>query len=394
MKKEATKTSRKDILTHIKRVVIKIGSGVLTDKKDLNTNIINSLASDISSLMKKETEVILVSSGAIAAGQKKLGIIHRPSDISSLQALAAAGQSILMKTYEQAFGHYEQKVAQVLLTRDDLMHRRRYLNARNTIFKLLGWKVLPVINENDTVVVEEIKFGDNDNLSALVANLTEAQLVINLTNIDGLLTDDPRLDKDATLITLVEKIDKTIMHCAGSIPGFLGTGGMKSKIEAARKVALAGIPTIIANGLKPGILKDIFAGKEVGTLFLPQQKHLDCRKHWIAFAKSPKGELIIDKGAVEAIKKHGKSLLPAGILQVNGNFSMGDAVLLMDRDKKKVAIGMTNYRSGDIKKIMGLNSGEIKSVLGFKHDDNVVHRNNLVLYMDENGEDIKCRSAI
>lgn len=388
------KISRKDLLRDVKRLVIKIGSGVLTGKEDLNKDIINSLASDISYLMKKRLEIILVSSGAIAAGQKKLGITQRPSYVSSLQALAAAGQGVLIKTYEQAFAHYGQTVAQVLLTRDDLMHRRRYLNARNTIFKLLSWKVLPVINENDTVVVEEIKFGDNDNLSALVSNLIEAQLVINLTNIDGLFTKDPRSDKNATLITLVEKIDKKIMRCAGATPGFLGTGGMESKIKAARKAALAGIPTIIANGLRPGILKDIFAGKEVGTLFLPQNEHLDCRKHWIAFAKSPKGELVIDKGAIEAITRHGKSLLPVGILQVNGNFSVGDAVLLIDEDKKKIAIGMTNYRSGDVKKIMGLNSTEIESELGFKHDDNVVHRDNLVLYADENGEDIKCHLVI
>ena len=371
--------SRKDLLKHVSRVVIKVGSGVITGENGLNETVINNIVSDICLLRKEKIEVVLVSSGAIAAGQKKLRIQKRPTSVSRQQALAAIGQSKLMVAYEEAFEYYRQMVAQVLITRDDLVHRRRYLNARNTIFTLLSWGVLPVINENDTVVVDEIKFGDNDNLSALVSNLVESHLMINLTDIDGLFDKDPRTHKDAGLIKVVEKIDRKVMCFATSIPGFLGTGGMASKIRAAKKVALGGIPTIIANGLRPGILKNIFSGKVSGTLFMPQQERLRGRKQWIAFAKSPKGELVIDQGAVEAIIQHGKSLLPVGIVEVKGRFSMGDAVLLIDEVGIKIAVGMANYHSGDIKKIMGRNSADIQPVLGFKHDDEVVHRDNLVL---------------
>jgi glutamate 5-kinase len=293
-----------------------------------------------------------------------------------------------MKAYEEAFEHYNRKAAQVLLTRDDLTHRRRYLNARNTIFTLLSWDIIPVINENDTVVVDEIKFGDNDNLSAMVTNLTEANLLINLTDIEGLFDKDPRDNKDARLIRIVERVDRKITKLASTIPGFLGTGGMGSKIRAAQKVSLAGVPTIIANGLKPGVLGNIFSGKDEGTFFMPREVPLSCRKHWIAFTKSPKGEITIDEGAEKAILNKGKSLLPAGILDVRGRFSMGDAVLLMNPSGEKLAVGMVNYHSGDIKKIKGMKSSEIEGALGFKHDDDVIHRDNLILtsQMEEGGE--------
>jgi glutamate 5-kinase len=379
---------RKDLLNPVKRVVVKVGSGVLTAKNGLNLAVIDDLATDICVLRKKRIQIILVSSGAIASGLRKIGLSKRPQSISQQQAVAAVGQSSLMMAYEEAFGRHGQKVAQILTTRDDLTHRRRYLNARNTLFTLLSWKIVPIINENDTVVVDEIKFGDNDNLSAMVTNLTESDLLVNLTNIDGLFDKDPRSHNDAKLIRVVERVDRKVKKLASSIPGFLGKGGMASKIRAAEKVALAGVPTIIANGLKPRILKQLFLGKEEGTLFLPREMTLCSRKHWIAFTKSPRGELVIDRGAEKAIVERGKSLLPSGIKEVRGRFSLGNSVLLISETGNEVAVGMVNYHSSDINKIMGVKTAEIELKLGFKNDDEVIHRDNLVLadQMEEGDE--------
>jgi glutamate 5-kinase len=373
------KVSRKDLLRSVKRVVIKIGSGVLTADDGLNMAVIEDLTEDICSIKEKKIEIIIVSSGAIACGLRKIGISKRPQSVSQQQAMAAVGQSSLIMTYEECFARHGHKVAQILLTRDDLTHRRRYLNARNTLFTLLSWKIIPIINENDTVVVDEIKFGDNDNLSAMVTNLTESQLLVNLTNIDGLFDMDPRIHKKAKLIKTVNKIDRKVSRFASSIPGFLGTGGMGSKIKAAQKVALGGVPTIIANGLKPGILKKIFTGQQEGTLILPKDTALCARKHWIAFTKAPKGEIVIDRGAENALVKHGKSLLPSGIKEVKGRFGLGNSVLLINEAGKEIAVGMVNYHSSDINKIIGAKSVDIESILGFKHDDEVIHRDNLVL---------------
>ena len=385
------KVSRKDLLRTVKRAVIKVGSGVLTKTNGLNMEVIEDLTADICRLREQGMEVILISSGAIASGLKKIGFSKRPQSVSQQQAVAAIGQASLIMAYEEAFGRHGQKVAQILLTRDDLTHRRRYLNARNTLFTLLGWKIIPIINENDTVVVDEIKFGDNDNLSAMVTNLTESQVLVNLTNIDGLFDKDPRTHEDAALIGEVERVDRRLTKMASSIPGFLGTGGMASKIRAAHKVALGGVPTIISNGLKPGILRSIFSGADVGTLFLPREVSLCNRKHWIAFTKSPRGELIIDKGAEEALLKNGKSLLPSGIKEVRGRFSLGNSVLLLNEKGEEVAVGMVNYHSGDVKKIMGAKTSEIESRLGFKHDDEVIHRDNLILAEQLEDEDDLCR---
>ena len=381
----AKKTTPKGLLKNIKRAVVKVGSGVLTSKNGLNRRVIKDLAEEICALREKGIEIILVSSGAIASGLTKIGLKKRPESISQQQATAAVGQSSLMMAYERAFGRHGQKVAQILITRDDLNHRGRYLNARNTIFTLLSWKIIPVINENDTVVVDEIKFGDNDNLSAMVINLTESQLLVNLTDIDGLFDKDPRGCKDATLIRVVRNVDRKVMRYASNIPGFLGTGGMASKIQAAQKVALGGVPTIIANGRTRGVLARIFAGLETGTLFLPEGSALCSRKQWIAFTKSPRGEIVIDHGAEKALTQRGKSLLPSGIVAVSGRFGMGDTVVLRNADRREVAVGMVNYHSGDIRKIMGLRSSEIESALGFKHDDEVIHRDNLVVtnHMEE-----------
>jgi len=389
--KDSTLAKRKELLKPVRRAVVKAGSGVLTGRDGLNRKVINNLTNDICGLREKGIEVILVSSGAIASGIRKIGLPKRPVSISEQQATAAVGQSSLMMAYEKAFGRHGQMVAQILITRDDLNHRRRYLNARNTIFTLLSWGITPIINENDTVVVDEIKFGDNDNLGAMVTNMTESQILINLTDIDGLFDKDPRIYKDARLIRVVDKMNKEVIRYAGSIPGFLGTGGMASKIKAARKVNLAGIPVIIANGRRQGVLRRIFMGEEIGTLFIPQDTILCGRKRWIAFTKSPKGNLIIDQGAVEALTKRGKSLLPSGIKEVRGSFSLGDSVILMDEKGLEIGAGMVNYTSGDIKKIMGLKSTYIESRLGFKHEDEVIHRDNLVITNDLKDGDNACQ---
>jgi glutamate 5-kinase len=371
--------NRKAYVTGVKRAVIKIGSGVLTRKNGLNLNVIDDLATEICWLYKKGIEIILVSSGAIAAGLKKAGLSKRPPSLSQMQALAAMGQSTLVKSYEEAFSRHGAKAAQILLTRDDLTHRRRYLNARNTLLTLLSWRVIPIINENDTVVVDEIKFGDNDNLSAMVTNLTESQFLVNLTNIEGLFDKDPRHHMDAQLIDTVEKVDRQIIKVANTIPGFLGTGGMASKITAAKNVALGGVPSVIANGLKPNILKDIFSGKKTGTFFLPQKISLSSKKQWIAFTKSPKGEIAVDAGAEKALVKSGKSLLPSGIHDVRGKFSMGDSVVILNEDNQAIAVGIVNYSSVDLLKIMGSKTSDIESILGYRHDDEVIHRDNLIL---------------
>jgi glutamate 5-kinase len=373
------KKTRKLLLKGVRRVVIKVGSGVLTGKDGLNPRVISDLTNDICALRRKGTEVILVSSGAIASGLKKIGLAKRPDSISEKQAVAAVGQPHLMMSWEKAFERHGEKVAQILITRDDFNHRERYLNARNTLFTLLAWKIVPIINENDTVIVDEIKFGDNDNLSAMVTSLIDAQLLVCLTDLDGLYDKDPRGHKDARLIRVVPKVSGEVLKYAGSIPGSLGTGGMGSKVKAAQNVAFCGVPTIIANGTHAGVLGDIFRGTQLGTLFLPQDVTLCSRKRWIAFTKAPKGRVIIDSGAEKAILNGGKSLLPSGIKEVSGTFNLGDSVVLLNEKGEELAVGMVNYDAGDIRKIMGLKTTAIEQALGYKHDDEVIHRDNLVL---------------
>jgi glutamate 5-kinase len=374
-----TALNRKTYLAGVKRAVIKIGSGVLTRKNGLNLNVMDDLATEICWLHRKGVEIILVSSGAIAAGLKKAGLSKRPHALSQMQALAAMGQSTLVKSYEEAFSRHGAKAAQILLTRDDLTNRRRYLNARNTLLTLLAWRIIPIINENDTVAADEIKFGDNDNLSAMVTNLTQSQFLVNLTNIDGLYDQDPRQHPEAELIVAVEKIDRRLTKVANTMPGFLGTGGMATKLTAAKNAAIGGIPSVIANGLRPNILKDIFSGKSVGTFFLPETVSLSRKKLWIAFTKSPKGTLVVDGGAETAIIKNGKSLLPSGIQAVKGKFTVGDSVTIVNSGNDRIAVGIVNYGSGDLDKIKGAKTSEIEALLGYRHDDEVIHRDNLIL---------------
>ncbi|MBF0224736.1 MAG: glutamate 5-kinase [Desulfobacterales bacterium] len=362
-----------------KRVVIKVGSGVLTLSNSLNLNVIQSISRQISLLNDKGIEVILVSSGAMASGLKKMGFKSRPDEIPKRQAIAAIGQPGLMVEYEKAFSEYGKKVAQILLTTEDLCSRKRYLNARNTMYVLLSWKVVPIINENDTVATQEIKFGDNDNLSAMIALLMDADVLVNLTDIDGLYTKNPRVYKDAELISEVKKIGKDIETIAGSIPGALGTGGMLSKIKAAQKATSSGLPMIIAKGEKEDILLELFDGKKHGTLFLPKNQKPPRRKCWLAYAAKPKGTLVVDKGAENAVINNGKSLLPSGIISVSGDFNVGDPVAFHNIEGEKLGVGLANYSSTDVNKIKGLNSKIIAEQLGSKSYDEVIHRNNLAL---------------
>lgn len=371
---------QQEIIAKTRRLVIKVGSAVMTGKEGLNEEVIANLAAQIAALIQGGREVVLVSSGAIAAGFRKIGLPAKPKAIPQKQAVAAIGQSTLIQKYEEAFGRHGLKVAQILLTRNDLANRRRYLNARNTLFTLLNWRVIPIINENDTVVVEEIQFGDNDNLSALISSVVEADLLIILTDIDGFYDRDPRRHPEARLLPLVEKIDAALERAASREPGVIGAGGMFSKIQAAKKAASAGIPTFIANGLQPGILTQLFAGVPAGTLFLPQPTKLRRRQYWLAYTTNPAGDIIIDDGARQVLRYGGKSLLPAGIVDVRGKFSQGAAVRLVDTKGEVIGVGLTNYSSQDIACIKGLRTREISKSLGYQGYDEVVHRDNMVIF--------------
>ncbi len=366
-------------ILNIRRIVVKVGSNVLTCPQGLNLPIIDALSQQIIQLERRGQEVILVSSGAMAAGVRKLAIERRPEAIPARQAVAAVGQAGLMLSWEKALARHRKKVAQMLLTAEDMTSRKRYLNARNTLITLLDWGVLPIINENDTIMVEEIRFGDNDNLAAVITLLMDADILINLTDIDGLYDRDPRAHKDAELLAEIGTIGREIERYAGDIPGALGTGGMRSKIKAARKVTAAGIPMIIANGKKANVLADIFDGRPTGTFFKPKTERLSSRKCWLAFSLKPKGVIRIDAGAARALTTGGKSLLPSGIAAVSGQFNVGDPVQFAGPDGQVLGNGLANYSAGDINKIKGLRSSDIAGCLGEKPYDEVIHRDNLVL---------------
>jgi glutamate 5-kinase len=365
-----------------RRIIVKIGSNILTQNAGLNVTAIRSLSRQISCLMDTGLEIILVSSGAMAAGIRKIGLAQRPEEIPKRQAIAAIGQAGLMLEYEKAFAKDKHRVAQLLFTSEDLNHRQRYLNTRNTLYTLLSWKIIPIINENDTIMVEEIKLGDNDNLAAMIALLMDADLLISLTDIDGLYNKDPRTHADAKLIPEVMVYSRQIEAFASAIPGALGKGGMLSKIKAARKVTAAGIPMIIAKGNKPDILIKLFKGDSHGTFFVPKTKKMPSRKSWIAYTLKPKGGIVIDRGACKAIINNGKSLLPSGIIGVIGDFGIGVPVQVINPKEEILAHGLVNYKSNDIRKIMGLKTDQIKKKLGEKPYDEVIHRNNLVLTID------------
>jgi len=370
---------RERYLRGCRRLVVKVGSGVIAHPQGgLREEVVSSLAQDLADLRNQGMEVILVSSGAVAAGMGVLGLRERPRSIPVKQACAAVGQARLMWAYERHFERWGQRVAQVLLTRDDLEHRRRYLNARNTLFTILKMGVIPVINENDTVMVEEIKFGDNDNLSSLVAMLAEAHLLVILSTVEGLYTCDPSRG-EATLLKEVRSINGELEKCDVRGLSSVGTGGMASKVEAIKKAVASGIPALIARGDEPRVLARIVGGEDVGTFFLPREERLVGRKRWIGYTLHPLGTLVIDNGAVEALVKRGKSLLPRGVLEVRGTFDMGDPVSCVDGEGREVARGLVNYSSAEIEKIKGVHSSKIQEVLGYHHSDEVIHRDNLVV---------------
>jgi glutamate 5-kinase len=366
-------------LISARRVVVKLGSNVITAANSLNLRVIESISDQISALMDRGIEVILVSSGAMAAGLRKMGFDRRPDEIPKRQAISAIGQSGLMNAYEKSFGKNNKKVAQILLTGEDLNNRKRYLNARNTLHTLIEWKVVPIINENDTVMVEEIKLGDNDNLAAMITLLMDADFLFILTDIDGLYDKDPRQFSDARLIPKVTAFKKEIEEYASHIPGTLGTGGMLSKIKAAQKVTSAGIPMIVTRGNAEHALLRLFDGGEHGTYFVPRQEKMASRKCWIAYTLAPKGSLVIDDGAVRAVRQNGKSLLPIGVVKVEGDFEEGAAVSFKSGENEIIGIGLVNYGSSDINLIKGLKTSQIEACLGGKHYDEVIHRNNLVI---------------
>ena len=369
----------KQRLITARRVVVKLGSNVITAKNSLNLEVIESISKQICTLMDRGIEVILVSSGAMAAGLRKMEMERRPEEIPKRQAISAIGQSGVMNAYEKSFTRCDKKIAQILLTAEDLNNRKRYLNARNTLNTLIDWKVVPIINENDTIMVEEIKLGDNDNLAAMITLLMDADFLFILTDIDGLYDKDPRLYPEAELIPRVTNFKKEIEEFASEIPGTLGTGGMLSKIQAAQKVTSAGIPMIVARGDISDILLHLFAGENHGTYFVPKKEKMASRKCWIAHTLAPKGSIVIDDGAVHAVRQNGKSLLPIGVISVQGNFEEGAAVSFKTSADQIIGVGLVNYRSFDIDLIKGLKTYQIEACLGSRHYDEIIHRDNLVL---------------
>jgi len=371
--------TRKEILKDVKKVLIKIGSAVLTGDNGLDLHIIEQLVEEMVELKKRGYHIVIVTSGAIASGKHRMGLTGPLKSMPQKQAAAAIGQGRLMRVYSNAFGKYGIYVAQILLTMSDLTDRKRFLNIRNTLTTLMDWGVIPIINENDTVSVDEIKFGDNDHLAAMMANITETHLLINLTNTEGLYDHNPNRSKKAKVIPLVREISEVIEQAATDETSDVGSGGMRSKVMAAKKVTAFGIPYIIAPGKEPGILRDLFAGKERGTLFLPMKDHLNSRKYWIAFTLRSRGKLTLDDGAKKALIEEGKSLLPSGIIAVEGDFHVGDPVLCLDTAGKILAKGLTNYGAEEIGKIMGLKTSKIQQVLGYKDYDEVIHRDNMAV---------------
>ncbi len=361
------------------RAVIKIGSSLLTTGNSLDESRIEALGRDISEVHSMGNEVIVVSSGAVAAGMKKLGLRKKPSDIRHKQAAASVGQSSLMWAYEKSFCIHGKKVAQILLTRDAFYDRVRYINAKNTILTLLDYRIIPIINENDSVAIDEIKFGDNDQLASLVAGLVDADRLVILSDVDGLYTRDPRRYKGARLIPAVEKITPEIEALSGGTGSLVGTGGMYSKLLAAKRAMQCGIRVNIISGKVPGLLPSLFQGNPCGTEFKPQEEKIPARKGWIAFGLRARGSIMVDDGARDAILLRGKSLLPSGIISVEGSFKAGDAVYCTDRGGNRFAKGLTNYSSEEVSKLRGLRTSEIEKTLGYRYSDEVIHRDNLVL---------------
>jgi len=376
--------NRKKYLKNIKKMVIKIGSSSLTSKAGgLDKVNMRRFVNEVSSLIKRGMEVIIVTSGAIAAGLENLNIKKKLEDITLLQAAASIGQVELMRLYSNLFLTSGLKIGQILLTHEDTTRRKQYLNIKNTIKKLIGLNIVPVINENDSVAVDEIKFGDNDELAALVAILAESDILIILTDIDGMYDKDPRIYSDARLISHIDKINEDIEKVAGGIGSTYGIGGMESKIKAAKICSFSGIKTIIANSRRKNILNKIISGEDVGTFFAPQTvKKVKSIKKWIAFGMKTKGGIVIDRGAEEAVLNKGKSILAVGVVKVDGKFNKGDTLKVFSLDSKLIAKGISNFSSEDIEKIKGKNRDKILSEFDTSMCSEVIHRDCLVVFKE------------
>lgn len=370
---------RRHILEKAKRVIVKVGSAVLTSDQGLDERVVNRLADQIAALHDRGLELVLVTSGAVAAGRCVLGPEAATACMVHKQAASAVGQSRLMHSYDEAFGRYGKITAQVLLTKDDLRSRERFLNARNTMCRLLDWRVIPIVNENDTVAVQELKFGDNDALSAMVANLIGADLVINLTSAAGVFDDNPLENPSARFVPYIEDISDLNLQtmCRGKTG--VGTGGMLSKLMAARRAARIGVPTLIVSGKEKFVLERVFNLEDLGTWIAPTQKMLSGRKFWLAYHLDPAGTITVDDGATRALKSKGRSLLAAGLSAVDGNFGMGALVKIVGPDGETIGVGLSNFKASELRKIQGLSSAEIERVLGACPHREVVHRDNMVL---------------
>ncbi|NLO89271.1 MAG: glutamate 5-kinase [Clostridia bacterium] len=369
------------ILEGAKRAVIKLGTSSITRENGLlDMEKMEKLVNEITTVMDRGIEVILVSSGAVGAGIGRLGLEERPKTVPEKQAAAAVGQGILVHSYEKLFEKHGKIVAQILLTREDVADRNRFLNARNTFITLLGYGVIPIVNENDTVAVEEIQFGDNDRLSALVACLVDADLLIILSDIDGVYTHDPKLDAEAELISVIENVNgyDGIADFGGQPGSRFSTGGMVTKFQAAKIATHSGIPMVIAHAQRENVLLDILEGRPVGTLFLPSGK-LHAKKKWIGFGSNTCGKIYVDRGAEKAIVENGKSLLPSGIIKAEGSFVVGDVVSVVDCKKKEIARGIVNYNAAEVEMIKGRHSDEIEEILGYRVCPEVIHRDNLTV---------------
>lgn len=368
-------------LKDVRRIVIKVGSSTITyGTGKRNFSRIDRLAREISDLANQGKEIILVSSGAVAVGVDRLGLPEKPKTIPGKQAAAAVGQGVLMNTYEKFFAEYGQIVAQVLLTRIDSVDRHRYTNSRNTFLALFEHKVIPIVNENDVVAIDELKIGDNDNLSALVAGIVDADLLIILSDVDGLYTANPQKDPDAQLVPEVTDITPEIEQSAGDAGSNVGTGGMFTKLQAAKVATSSGINMVIASGEEKDAIRRILEGEQIGTLFVSRENRLQFRKRWLAFGARIAGKIVIDDGCAKAVRKAGAcSILPAGIAQVEGNFEAGNTISVVEKNGHELARGLTNYSSEELMKIKGAKTAEIETLIGHKHFDEVIHRDDLVI---------------
>ncbi len=373
-----------------RRIVVKVGTSTLTHPNGkLNFSRIEGLVRELADAVNAGKQILLVSSGAVGAGMDRLGWKEKPKTIPEKQAAAAVGQGILMHTYEKLFSEYGQVVAQVLLTREDSVNRRRYANSRNTLLTLLNIGVIPIINENDAVSIDELKIGDNDTLSANVAAIVDADVLIILSDVEGVYSANPQTDPQARLLPEIADVTPEVEAMCGGAGTMRGTGGMLTKMAAARMAMNSGIVMVIASGGRDGAVQSVLAGKPIGTLFPPRQNRLQFRKRWLAFGARIKGRLKVDKGCAQALLSNGSSLLAAGVKEVDGNFEQGSTVSILNPEGWEIARGLVNYSTDDVRKIMGAHTHEIAEILGHKPYDEVVHRDNLVLLSRHETEESK-----